>query len=156
MMIVHGGQRYEIDAGKEPSSARRPTMGIEQVSAKQIERRIKKGEESFFLELGVSATGLEMKHTEIPDELGKQWKELLGTYGDVFPSDHPGYPPKRNVELGIDLEPGVEPVSRPVYKLSPAELDELKAQLTLLLEKGLIRPSKSPWGAPVLLSLIHI
>ena len=57
-------------------------------------------------------------------------------------------PPKRDVELAIELEKGTKPISRPVYKLSPAELDELKAQLTILLEKGLIRPSKSPWGAP--------
>jgi Reverse transcriptase (RNA-dependent DNA polymerase) len=53
------------------------------------------------------------------------------------------------VELKIELKEGAKPVSKPVYKLSPAEQDELKAQIELLLEKGLIRPSVSPWGAPV-------
>jgi hypothetical protein len=56
----------------------------------------------------------------------------------VFPNEQPGYPPKRSVELGINVEEGTESLSKPAYRLSPAELDELKTQLTLLLEKGLI------------------
>jgi hypothetical protein len=59
-------------------------------------------------------------------------------------------PPPRQVELKIELEEGAKPVSKPAYKLSPAEQDELKAQFELLLEKGLSRPTLSPWGAPVL------
>jgi hypothetical protein len=59
-------------------------------------------------------------------------------------------PPRRNVELKIELKEGAEPVSKPVYRLSLAEQNELKSQIELLLEKGLIRPSVSPWGAPVL------
>jgi hypothetical protein len=59
----------------------------------------------------------------------------------VFPDEQPGYPPKRSVELGINVEEGTEPLSKPAYRQSPAELDELKTQLTLLLEKGLVRPS---------------
>jgi hypothetical protein len=52
--------------------------------------------------------------------------------------------------LKIELKEGAEPVSKPVYRLSPAEQNELKSQIELLLEKGLIRPIVSPWGAPVL------
>nr|KYP41166.1 Transposon Ty3-I Gag-Pol polyprotein [Cajanus cajan] len=37
------------------------------------------------------------------------------------------------------------------YRMSPSELAELKKQLEELLEKQFIRPSVSPWGAPVLL-----
>ena len=36
------------------------------------------------------------------------------------------------------------------HKMTPVELQELRAQLQELLEKGFIRPSTSPWGAPVL------
>lgn len=71
-------------------------------------------------------------------------------FADVLPKDNPGYAPKRVAKLQIDLQPGTEPISQPVYKLSPADLDELKAQLRLLLEKGLMRASISPWGAPFL------
>jgi hypothetical protein len=52
--------------------------------------------------------------------------------------------------MEIDLEEGAKPVATPAFPLSPAEMDELKKQLSLLLEKVLIRPSVSPWVAPVL------
>ena len=51
--------------------------------------------------------------------------------------------------MTIDLIPGTEPISIPPYRMAPAELRELKAQLEELLSKGFIRPSISPWGAPV-------
>ena len=52
--------------------------------------------------------------------------------------------------LYINLEPGTKPISIPPYRMSPAELKEWKDQLQDLLSKGFIRPSVSPWGAPVL------
>ena len=69
---------------------------------------------------------------------------------DVFPDDIAGLPPEREVEFTIDLIPGTESISIPPYRMAPAELRELKAQLEELLSKGFIRPSISPWGAPVL------
>ena len=54
------------------------------------------------------------------------------------------------MEFTIDLIPGTELISIPSYRMAPAELRELKAQLEELLSKGFIRPSISPWGAPVL------
>ena len=68
----------------------------------------------------------------------------------VFPADIAGLPPKREVEFTIDLIPGIDPISIPPYRMAPVELRELKAQLEELLSKGFIRPSISPWGAPVL------
>ena len=67
-----------------------------------------------------------------------------------FPNDIAGLPPEREVESTIDLIPVTEPISIPPYRMAPAELRELKAQLEELLSKGFIRPSISPWGAPVL------
>ena len=67
-----------------------------------------------------------------------------------FPNDIARLPPEREVESTIDLIPGTEPISIPPYRMAPAELRELKAQLEELLSKGFIRPSISPWGAPVL------
>ena len=46
--------------------------------------------------------------------------------------------------------PRTELISIPPYKIAPLESRELKAQLEELLSKGFIRPSISPWGAPVL------
>ena len=74
----------------------------------------------------------------------------MNEFVDVFPEDLPGIPPEREIEFGIDLLPDTQPISIPPYRMAPAELKELKEQLKDLLEKGFIRPSISPWGAPVL------
>ncbi|GJU56487.1 putative reverse transcriptase domain-containing protein [Tanacetum coccineum] len=69
---------------------------------------------------------------------------------DIFFEDLPGLPPPRQVEFRIDLILGVAPVARAPYHLAPSELKELSEQLQELSEKGFIRLSSSPWGAPVL------
>nr|GFB68670.1 putative reverse transcriptase domain-containing protein [Tanacetum cinerariifolium] len=61
-----------------------------------------------------------------------------------------GLPSTRQVEFQIDLIPGVAPVARAPYLLAPSEMKELSDQLQELSDKGFIRPSSSPWGAPVL------
>ncbi|GJS95625.1 putative reverse transcriptase domain-containing protein [Tanacetum coccineum] len=78
-------------------------------------------------------------------------------FPEVFPEDLPGLPPIRQVEFQIDLVPGVAPVARAPYRLAPSEMEglstqlqELSTQLQELSDKGFIRPSSSPWGAPVL------
>ena len=75
---------------------------------------------------------------------------VVREFPDVFPYDISGLPPEREIEFTIDLIPETEPISIPPYRMAPAELRELKAQLEELLSKGFIRPSISPWGAPVL------
>jgi hypothetical protein len=69
---------------------------------------------------------------------------------DVFLDDLPGLPLDRDVEFRIKLVPGITPISRRPYRIPPNELAKLKIQLQELLEKGLIRPSSSPWGCPAL------
>ena len=75
---------------------------------------------------------------------------VVREFPDVFPYGIVGLPSDREVEFTIDLIPETEPISIPPYRMAPAELRELKAQLEELLSKGFIRPSISPWGAPVL------
>ncbi|KAL4011458.1 hypothetical protein IC575_028517 [Cucumis melo] len=75
---------------------------------------------------------------------------VVREYPDVFPEELPGLPPHREVEFAIELESGTVPISRAPYRMAPVELKELKVQLQELLDKGFIRPSVSPWGAPVL------
>ncbi|XP_074374017.1 uncharacterized protein LOC141714394 [Apium graveolens] len=71
-------------------------------------------------------------------------------FSDVFPDDLSRLPPQREVEFLIELVPGSEPISKAPYRMAPAELKELTEQLQELLDKGVIRLSVSPWGAPVL------
>ncbi|GJX16409.1 putative reverse transcriptase domain-containing protein [Tanacetum coccineum] len=68
----------------------------------------------------------------------------------VFPEDLSRLPPTRQVEFQIDLVPVATPVARAPYRLALSELQELSTQLQKLSDKGFIRPSSSPWGAPVL------
>ncbi|GJU66667.1 reverse transcriptase domain-containing protein [Tanacetum coccineum] len=75
---------------------------------------------------------------------------IVRDFPDVFPEDLPGLPPTRQVEFQIDLIPGAAPVARAPYRLAPSEMKELSEQLKELSAKGFIRPSSSPWGAPVL------
>ncbi|GJX61838.1 putative reverse transcriptase domain-containing protein [Tanacetum coccineum] len=71
-------------------------------------------------------------------------------FPEVFPDDLPGLPPPRQVEFRIELVPGAVLVARAPYHLALSEMKELSDQLKELSEKGFIRPSSSPWGAPVL------
>ena len=70
-------------------------------------------------------------------------KEFL----DVFPENLPWIPLDREIEFSIDLLPKTSPILKAPYRMAPTELKE---QLQELLDKGFIRPSASPWGAPVL------
>ncbi|GJY77025.1 putative reverse transcriptase domain-containing protein, partial [Tanacetum coccineum] len=76
--------------------------------------------------------------------------EKIVHFPDVFPEDFLGLPLTRQVEFQIDLIPGAAPVARAPYRLAPSEMKELSEQLKELSDKGFIRPSSSPWGAPVL------
>ncbi|GJX77473.1 putative reverse transcriptase domain-containing protein [Tanacetum coccineum] len=75
---------------------------------------------------------------------------IVRDFPDVFPEDLPSLPPNRQVEFQIDLIPGAAPVARAPYRLTPSEMKELSEQLKELSDKGFIRPSSSPWRAPVL------
>ncbi|GJU16294.1 putative reverse transcriptase domain-containing protein [Tanacetum coccineum] len=75
---------------------------------------------------------------------------VIRDFPEVFPDDLPGLPPLRQVEFRINLVPGAAPVARAPYRLALSEMGELSEKLRELLEKGIIRPSSSPWGAPML------
>nr|GEW35739.1 retrotransposon protein, putative, Ty3-gypsy subclass [Tanacetum cinerariifolium] len=75
---------------------------------------------------------------------------VVQDFSDVFPEELPGIPPEREVEFGIELILGTQPISKAPYRMAPIELKELKEQLQELLDLGFIHSSVSPWGGPVL------
>ncbi|CAJ2642437.1 unnamed protein product [Trifolium pratense] len=93
----------------------------------------------------------EAKCVKFESEVKVEELPVVCEFPDVFPEDVSDVPPKREVEFTIDLVPGTSPISMAPYRMSASELNELKKQLEELLEKKFIRPSVSPWGAPVLL-----
>ncbi|KAH0706582.1 hypothetical protein KY289_011658 [Solanum tuberosum] len=75
---------------------------------------------------------------------------VVREFSEVFPKDLPKIPLEWEIDFGIDLLSDTEPISIPPYRMAPAELKELKAQLKDFLNNGFIQPSISPWGAPIL------
>ncbi|GJX11727.1 putative reverse transcriptase domain-containing protein [Tanacetum coccineum] len=75
---------------------------------------------------------------------------IVRNFPEVFPDDQSGLPPSRKFEFRIDLIPRAMPVAKSPYRLAPSKIEELSRQLRDLQDKGFIRPSSSPWGAPVL------
>ena len=84
---------------------------------------------------------------------GLEHLSVVREFADVFLEELPGMSPKRDLDFTIDLKLGTEPIARMPYRMSTSELKELKMQLKELLDLGLIRPSVSPWGAPVIFIL---
>ena len=74
----------------------------------------------------------------------------VSDFPDMFPEELLGLPPQREIEFAIDIVLGATPTSVTPYRMAPLELKELKLKLQELLEKRFIRPSVSPWGAPIL------
>lgn len=117
-------------------------ISLQMISAMQLKRSFRKGCQIF---------AVTVKELEKEDSVGKTMDHpILQEYADVFPSEIPSMPPKRDIDFSIDLTPGAEPISRAPYRMTTQELSELRLQLEELLAKGSIRPSVSPWGAPVL------
>nr|XP_043625615.1 uncharacterized protein LOC122597044 [Erigeron canadensis] len=89
----------------------------------------------------MSATEKVVKLANIP---------IVRDFSDVLPDDVVGLPPPRQVEFRIDLVPNAMLVAKSPYRLASSEMQELATQLQELQDKGFIRPSSSPWGAPIL------
>ncbi|GJW71839.1 putative reverse transcriptase domain-containing protein, partial [Tanacetum coccineum] len=75
---------------------------------------------------------------------------VVRDFPKVFLNDLSGLPPLWEIEFRIELIPRAVPIAKSPYRLAPSELEELSGQLKELQDKGFIRPSSSPWGAPVL------
>ena len=91
-----------------------------------------------------------VKLNKIDEPEGSSKPMWLQDYSDVFPKDLTDLPLEREIDHDIEVFLGSEPISKRPYKMSLPEAIELKDQLRQLLEQGYIRPSNSPWGAPVL------
>ncbi|GJW73383.1 putative reverse transcriptase domain-containing protein [Tanacetum coccineum] len=111
--------------------------------------RVPYGNETLTFRGNEGSNGRESRLTEDKSE-GNQLKDVhtVRDFLEVFLEDLPGLPLARPVEFQIDLIPGAAPVARALYRLDLSEMKELSKQLQELFDKGFIRPSSSPWGAP--------
>jgi len=118
------------------------TVGLELISSNQAVSEIEARATCYMIVAQAEKMSTTKKISRIP---------IVEEYTDVFPDEISELPPMRDVDFSIDRILGAGPVSMAPYRMAPAELPELKKQIEDLLEKKFIRPSASPWGAPVLL-----
>ncbi|KAE8709197.1 Phospholipid-transporting ATPase 1 [Hibiscus syriacus] len=83
-------------------------------------------------------------------EKGIEEIPIVREFSDVFPAELSGLPLDREVEFHIEVMSRTVTIAMSPYRMAPKELQELKIQLQELLDKRFIRPSVSPWGAPIL------
>ncbi|GKB87437.1 hypothetical protein Tco_0959709, partial [Tanacetum coccineum] len=114
------------------------------ISCTKAQKYLLQGCHVFLAHITIKETGDKSKKKQLQDV------PIVKNFPEVFPEDLPGLPPTRQVEFHIDLVPSAAPVARAPYRLAPSEMKELADQLQELSDKGFIRPSSSPWGAPVL------
>eukprot|EP00253_Pinus_taeda_P011854 PITA_11854 len=129
------GQQQELQGIKHP-------VQIRPITASQLAKCLRKKCQIYAIQVG---------YANQKDKMSALGNILVvQEFVDVFPEEVPGLPPKRDIDFTIELIPGAAPVSRAPYRMSVPELTECKMELQELLDKQYIRPSVSPWGAPVL------
>ncbi|GJT55817.1 putative reverse transcriptase domain-containing protein, partial [Tanacetum coccineum] len=116
---------------------------LEVISSIRTQKYIDQGCQVFLIQM------MKKEEIEIPKRRIKD-VPVVRTFLKVFPEDLPRLPLTRQVEIHIELIPRAAPVARAPYSLAPAEMKELADNRKELSDKGFIRPSSSPWGAPIL------
>ncbi|GJX51919.1 putative reverse transcriptase domain-containing protein [Tanacetum coccineum] len=141
VQVPYGNETLTF-CGNGSSNGRESRLTV--ISCSKAQEYMAKGCQVFLAQISAKKEEDKSERKQIEDV------PIVRDFPEVFPEDLPGLPPARSVEFQIDLIPGAAPVARAPYRLAPSEMKELSEQLQELSDKGFIRPSSSPWGAPVL------
>ncbi|GKD68934.1 putative reverse transcriptase domain-containing protein [Tanacetum coccineum] len=136
------GDEILIVQGDRSDKGKKSTLNI--ISCTKTQKYMEKGCQVFLAQVTKKETEVKSQEKRLEDV------PIVRKFLEVFPEDLPGLPHVRQVEFQIDLVPGAAPVARSPYRLAPSEMQELSTLLQELFDKGFIRSSSSPWGAPVL------
>ena len=142
--ILHKGNK-KITIQSVVTSKKKFMSQDNMLSALQFKRAVKKGCTPLLIHL---------KDVQNKEPSSRLENNLIGSlvkeYEDIFQPIPAGLPPVREMAHTIPLEEGHKPPFRPIYRLSPLEIEEAKRQITEYIHKGWIEPSSSPYGSPIL------
>jgi hypothetical protein len=151
LLFDHNGQSHKLQRQAKSfssSSPHSPASPVLLSSIRQIKKLARKNQIESIILASIDSTNSSISTSTT---FNSHAQTVLHEFADVFPPQLPSQlPPQRDIDHRIDLTQSSPPTLRPVYRMSPAELDELKKQLDDLLAAGFIQPSKSPFGAPIL------
>jgi len=157
MRFHHQGQPHRLNAraldqAVSISSLQTPTSTFPLISYQGVKKLVRKHKaECLVLATIQTHDSTDSTITTTAKSTPPDVSALLTEFSDVFPPQLPAeLPPSREADHRIELTQSTPPNPRPLFRMSPSELDELKKQLDELLAAGFIQPSKSPFGAPVL------
>uniref|UniRef100_A0A803T247 Gypsy retrotransposon integrase-like protein 1 n=1 Tax=Anolis carolinensis TaxID=28377 RepID=A0A803T247_ANOCA len=123
------------------AQARRHRGGLQQ------RPQMKEGSQEVEREPGKRGEEDSIRIAELADKLPPEYRDFV----DVFDEkEADNFPPKRRVEVKIELVPGAELPKAKIYPMSAREKEELRKYIDKNLARGFIEPSNSPLGAPVL------
>ena len=154
--LVHRNRQQQQQAGilYKEKIVRIPRSGQEPLEAQGDKSGAVVGITSFLKAQKCLRKGHTATLALVTDSSAKEKKledhSVVHDFPQVSRKDLPGLPPHHQDEFQIELAPGAAPIARAPYRLTPPESEELSTQLPGILDKGFIRPSSSPWGAPVL------
>ena len=146
--VLHKGNRLQLPPvvanaqDDDPSPSNINTLPL---NAVQLEHCIRTSARVFMGKVSDSGKVAD----EQPPDHSPRMASLISEYKGVF-SPVAKLPPMRDTGHTISTKPGEKPPFRPMIRLSPTELEEVERQVAGLLKHGLIEPSSSPHGDPVL------
>ena len=153
LLRVRGGKRKFHTLIPLDLAGPAPSTRCQLVTRHGLRQAANKGGSQNFLVM-VSETQTESAAEPPAEAVESKFQQQIAAVLDKYPVMDPKavmpFPKEREVSHQIELEPGAKPPSKRPYRLSPLEQDELKKQLEELTNRGYIRPSSSPYGAPVL------
>jgi hypothetical protein len=105
LLVSVYGKAHVVDASLDPSAESQKECRTTFVSAVKVKKSVRKGEVWSMLHVNAVETGLSTTNKQ-DQELNADWQLLISKYQDVFPDEHPGLPPPRQVAMKIELEEG--------------------------------------------------
>jgi hypothetical protein len=149
LTIKKGRHNFKLQGEKDPLNSSDPGPKITHINKLQLKKLAKKCP-LFAISIRPSKGEPENSEEDF-SKVDSRVRPLLQKFRDIFPKKLPkGLPPKRAVDHAIKTIPDAKPAFKSIYHMSPREIDALKKEIDELLEQGFIRPSVSPYGAPVL------